>query len=110
LKNIFGAVNISHNLWHDFEYYELTINQRQIDDPKFGQMLERIRIGNPNENDISELEKRVIENYTGKNRIETAVDFYFDNYQKYEDSLYALFPTTDSVNMFNEIISTKLGK
>lgn len=51
-KNLFQAHPISYNFWHDFEFETLTENMRQKTDPIFADALNRIRFGNPSEDDI----------------------------------------------------------
>ncbi len=104
----FGSVHISHSLWEEFEFVELTINQRQKDDPEYAEMLIRIRHGNPTDSDIEKLKKKVIPNLSRKSINENAADFYMDNYEIYDDNLYAIFPLTDDVDEFNDFISDKL--
>ena len=41
----FGTINLQHNLWNEFEYYELNENMRQKNDPTYADILTRVRIG-----------------------------------------------------------------
>ena len=53
---------------------ELTESMRQIDDSQFFDILNRIRIGSPNEDDIKILKSRLIE--TKNDLIEDTANFY----------------------------------
>ncbi len=104
----FGSVHIIHNLWDEFEFCELTINQRQKNDSNYAKMLNRIRFGMPTDEDINKLEEKVIENPHNKTSNENAADFYINNYKRFDDHLYSMFPLTDDVDEFNEIVSNRL--
>ena len=49
------------NIWKDCVTYELTINERQKNDPQFSSMLDCVRRGCPTEETLSVLNKRVIQ-------------------------------------------------
>jgi ATP-dependent DNA helicase PIF1 len=106
-KQIFGSIPLDVNLWSEFEFCELKINQRQINDKKFADMLERIRIGKPNPDDINDLEKRLISNLEKSELIDFA-DFYLTTNKKHNVNLFVLFSRIDDVNRFNNVISEKL--
>jgi len=58
-KTVFGNMGFI-DFWSCFSYSELTQNMRQKDDLLYAEMLERIRLGSPSENDIKLLEERLI--------------------------------------------------
>ena len=47
------------NRWKKFQILNLEINHRQGEDKQYAEMLNRIRVGNTNEEDIKQLKKRV---------------------------------------------------
>ena len=51
-RKYFTGLALDCNLWHDFNYFELTENVRQKNDFVFADMLKRIRIGMPSNEDI----------------------------------------------------------
>jgi hypothetical protein len=59
-KKLFGGFPLDYSFWNEFKYHELTENVRQKGDLKFSSMLNRIRIGIPNIDDIKSLESRKI--------------------------------------------------
>ena len=48
----FGGLNIVYDFWNDFEYNELTQNMRQAEDKQYADLLNRLRIASPTEQDI----------------------------------------------------------
>ena len=85
----------------------MTINQRQINDPIFADILDRIRIGKPTTADIENINSRKI-NYPIElqeiNKIEVAVQFFLEK-EKIFEKLVALFPLIKSVDSFNQQIT-----
>lgn len=109
MKRIFQGLPLNCNIWEEFEYFELTINQRQKEDLIYAQMLNRIRIGNQTEEDIGLLQQQVIPSITNdNNKINNSAEHYMELI-KVEPSTIALFSTTSAVNKFNEIVCEKLG-
>ena len=109
MKRIFQSLPLNFNIWEEFEYFELTINQRQKEDLIYAQMLNRIRIGNQTEEDIGLLQQQVIPSITNdNNKINNSAEHYMELI-KVEPSTIALFSTTSAVNKFNEIVCEKLG-
>ena len=84
---------------------ELTESMRQIDDSQFFDILNRIRIGSPNEDDIKILKSRLIE--TKNDLIEDTANFYNKLLEKSENTI-CLFPCRDKVNNFNEKMTKML--
>jgi hypothetical protein len=66
-KKILGCVPLNYNLWDEFDYNELVENQRQKDDQEYAMLLDRVRYGNANENDIKMLTTRIIDNQNIEN-------------------------------------------
>lgn len=107
MKKIFQGIPLKCNLWEEFEFFELTINQRQKEDLTYAHMLNRIRIGNQNLDDIKSLKKHIIpDNHSHK--IINAVKYYM-NIMIDEPSTIALFSTVAAVNKFNELVGDHLG-
>ena len=104
---MFGAIPLVFNFWDEFDYKQLTINCRQKDDSVFSELLNRIRIGMPTNEDIEMLENARIPNKHGVDKIKNAAMFYVENIKKYPQML-ALFPKTSSVDQFNNTVSSLL--
>lgn len=102
-KKTFGSVLYDYNLWDEFKYYELTINQRQKDNEMYASMLARIRVGAPNENHINMLQERIIPIVEGRNKIQNAA-YVYNELIKNDPFIVALFSNVKSVNKFNEYI------
>ena len=100
---MFGAIPLVFNFWDEFDYKQLTINCRQKDDSVFSELLNRIRIGMPTNEDIEMLENARIPNKHGVDKIKNAAMFYVENMKKYPQML-ALFPKTSYVDQFNNTI------
>lgn len=94
-------------MWSEFDFVELTINQRQIGDKSFSLLLERLRIGALNDEDVKLLRSRLIPRI-GKSdkddKINSAVVSYLEKIESHPD-LVAMFPLTHSVDLFNNKIS-----
>ena len=73
LKNIFGSIPLKYNFWDEFSFKELTIIMRQKDDKEYFNMLNRIRIGTPNQSDIDLLRKQIIPNIVENDSILNSV-------------------------------------
>lgn len=108
MKKIFQGVPLKYNLWDEFEFYELTINQRQKEDLEYSRMLNRIRVGSQTEEDIILLKNQLIPEHK-TDKIANAVDKYI-SMLKNNSSIIALFSLIKSVDKFNKFVSNKLGK
>ena len=106
-KEIFNGVPLSHNFWDEFEYFELTTNQRQKDDQVYADMLNRIRVGNQTVEDISLLKAKVITK-VHTNKVMNAADHYMKIVNDKPNTI-TLFSLVALVNEFNSIIHNKLG-
>jgi hypothetical protein len=74
---------------------------RQLEDPDYAQMLFRIRLGIPTENDIEKLIERVIhEHKTLQEKIRRSV-YYFDRIRVNVSSILCLMPTNSLIEEFN---------
>jgi len=82
-------------LWQLFDYYELTENVRQKDDQTYGEMLSRIRYGNPSAEDIQALQSRVID----KNNFAKITQLMEEN------NLIFLGATLAQVDIINELMT-----
>ena len=105
-KRIFGALALQFNFWDEFDYRELTINSRQKDDLRFSQLLQRIRVGTPSVDDIKALKTKCIP-LNLPNKVINAAEWFAYKIKETHD-LVALFPTSDSVNIFNEHLNKVL--
>ncbi len=93
--------------WEFFEFYELKQNMRQKEDLPFFELLNRIRIGCPSNDDISLLRSRQINIDTSKNKIEQAANLYLDALRRNNKTL-CLLPNVRSVDEFNNIMCDSL--
>jgi len=59
-KQRLGAI-ASIDLWKNFQYEELTINMRQNNDKQYGELLQRVRVGQLNDDDEQLLRQRLIQ-------------------------------------------------
>jgi hypothetical protein len=105
-KKVFGAIPLAFEFWADFEFAQLHQNMRQKDDPIFAEMLDRIRFGNPTEDDIIKLQSKVLTIPTGADRLENAVNV-FDQLCQQNNGILCLIPTVSETDRFNKIMSAK---
>lgn len=105
-KKIFSSIPLKFDFWAEFDFKQLTINCRQQDDKPYGEMLNRIRIGMPTVEDIKALEARFIPKEANLDTIANAVTFFIEK-QKECPNLLTLFPTTQSVELFNTEMSKR---
>lgn len=103
-KKIFGGIPLNYNFWDEFQFKELTINQRQKEDKVYAEILNRIRIGLPDIEDIKKLSERVIKKDKSNDKIENAAMYYIELLEKY-NNLICLLPTTQSVETFNSYVN-----
>ena len=57
-KSCHMGIHLTYDFWKEFKYFELTESVRQKSDTQFSELLNRVRIGIPNKNDIELIEKR----------------------------------------------------
>lgn len=107
LKNIFGSIPLKYNFCNEFSFKELTISMRQKDDKEYFNMLNRIRIGTPNQTDIDLLKKQIIPNIVKNDSILNSVLNYIE-LSKQHKNLICLFPKVDQVEAFNKLTNEKL--
>ena len=81
---------------------------RQKDDKLFFDLLNRIRIGSPSEDDIKKLESRIIGIENKSNKIIEAASFYLKNLKEHSQ-MVCLLPKLEQTDLFNEEV-TKLLK
>ena len=91
VHNLTGGLRIPSHLWGNFEYDELTINQRQKGEvnEKWSSILGRIRIGRQSQDDINILQERLIpvrQCELPSQHLDQIVDYYL--------SLQKQFPAT----------------
>jgi hypothetical protein len=89
------------NIWNDCVVYdELTINERQKNDPQFSSMLHSVRRGCPIEETVGILKKRVIQ---------VSVSDKFTEFQLSGRAPVCLFPKRKACYQFNTEMLQKLG-
>ena len=104
----FKNVPIEFNFWDEFEFFELTINMRQRDDPNFAAMLDRIRVGCPIISDIEQLESRTLIDNGVHSKIENAAEKYIE-LKKTQPNMLCLFALVEDTDNFNILISNRLN-
>jgi hypothetical protein len=107
-REVFNALPFAYDFWEEFEFCELTENMRQRLDPTFADLLERARFGTPTQDDITLLKNQIILNDSDKDKITNAVDKYVELMTD-ANNLLCLFPKNDSVEKFNNCITSKLN-
>ncbi len=107
-KEIFGSIPLFYNFWEEFEFHELNINMRQKDDLEYVDILNRIRFGVPNEQDIQKLNQRIIPKDNLFDKFENATNSFLE-IAKTQPAVICLFPLTKSVDTCNGIINKKLN-
>ena len=103
VETVLGGINLGYKLWDEFKYDELTENMRQKDDTcGFIDMLLRLRVGSPTDDDIKKLQDRLIEveGKSQKARMKSSVQYFYDNL-KNKNALCVL-ATNESVKEFND--------
>lgn len=81
---------------------------RQKDDLEYVDILNRIRFGVPNEQDIQKLNQRIIPKDNLFDKFENATNSFLE-IAKTQPAVICLFPLTKSVDTFNGIINKKLN-
>ena len=89
------------NIWEDaISYDELTINERQKKDGEFSSMLDCVRCGNPTDDTVSILQKRVIQG--------SVLDKFIE-LQQSKQSPVCLFPRRKACDHFNNEMLSRLS-
>ena len=115
VSKITDGLKVSMNLWREFDYDELTINQRQSGDSNdaWRQLLYRARLGVLNCNDHCLLLNCLVplgNLDVNKHRpIDNAVE-YFLKLTSLEPSAVCLLPTRNMVDEFNSNVMSKLNR
>ena len=115
VSKITDGLKVSMNLWREFDYEELTINQRQSGDGNdtWRQLLYRARLGILSCNDHCLLSDRLVslENLAADSHrpIDKAVE-HFRKLRSIEASAVCLLPTRNMVDEFNSKIMSKLNR
>ena len=96
----FGGVPLFYNFWDEFKYFELIESMRQKTDPKFFDLLCRVRLGIPTEDDIDILNKQKIKINNTRDIYPETAQFYkeSDNNRSYSICLFGLTSEVDSCN------------
>eukprot|EP00116_Pleurobrachia_bachei_P000093 sb/3460355/ len=111
-RELTGALPTKHDLWHDFQFEELEINQRQKGNQNslYRELLGRLRIGAITNKDVQLLKSRLIpllRSTTSEEYLEQLVD-YFVGLLKSAPQLVTLLPTREMVDTFNKAVLRKL--
>ena len=112
VHNLTSGLRIPSHLWGNFEYDELTINQRQKgeENEKWSSMLGRIRIGRQSQDDINLLQERLIpvrHCELPSQHLDQIVD-YFLSLQKQFPATVCLLPKRNMMESFNMTVMKKL--
>lgn len=108
---LFGSIGFKTNIWTDMftMYEELTKIERQSGDEEYGQLLNRLRFGAMNEEDVQRLQERLIPVAAGKNSLETFLDYY-EQLISEGKSVVCLIPNLENVKLFNEKMMARQAK
>ena len=85
----------------DLTYIELKENVRQAEDKRYGELLNRMRIGNIKDEDIALLKEKIISRVAHETDMETAMRVYRQE-SKINNNVMAIFPLRTQVAQFNE--------
>ncbi|XP_063690525.1 uncharacterized protein LOC134823112 [Bolinopsis microptera] len=112
VHNLTGGLRIPSHLWGNFEYDELTINQRQKgeENEKWSSLLGRIRIGRQSQDDINILQERLIpvrQCELPNQHLDQIVDYYL-NLQNQFPTTVCLLPKRNMMDSFNMTVMNKL--
>ena len=114
VSKITEGLKVSLNLWIEFTYDELNINQRQCGDSNniWRELLYRAKLGILNYNDHEILTTRLVpiesESISMHKPIDIAVEYFVKLIEK-EPSAICLLPTRNMVDEFNRAIMSKLN-
>ena len=108
VHDLTGGLKIPSHLWENFEYDELTINQRQKghENNKWSAMLGRIRIGRQTQEDVEILRERLIpvrDCGLPRENLEQIVQYYL-KLQKEYPSTVCLLPKRAMMDAFNACV------
>ena len=106
-KRLLQAIPISFNFWEEFQFEELTENMRQKEDPAFAELLNRLRFGNSNNDDLNLLKQRLLNRDPADSFIQHSTKHYLKLRESFADTM-CLFATNNDVNEFNKIITKEL--
>ena len=100
---------IALNIWRNFEFFELTINQRQVGDKNalWKDMLSRIRIGTHTPEDISILSERCIPVSKAANTPDEVLDDIVEYFLNLDSSPVCFMPTCEMADRFNQAIMNR---
>ena len=112
VHNLTGGLRIPSHLWENFEYDELTINQRQKgrENEQWSFILGRIRIGRQSQDDINILQERLIPVRPCElpsQRLDQIVDYYLSLQEKFPTTV-CLLPKRNMMDSFNITVMKKL--
>ena len=106
--NKLNCLPLDCNLWEEFEFHELAENMRQKEDEPFFNLLNRVRLGNPSNNDLNELNSRLL-NINDKNqKIEETATLFLEKL-KQSNKTVCILPKIKDVDKFNTIVSKQLN-
>ena len=113
MNKVTGGSKIALNLWREFEFDELTINQRQAgdDNKDWKALLYRVRTGTHNLEDICKLNERCIKIPDTAVGPDQKLDVIIAHYTQLLDSgktPVCLLPTREMVDRFNSAVLNKL--
>ena len=113
LQTLTGGLSMSLNLWLNFEFDELRINQRQAgpENSTWSGILSRIRIGTQTPTDIEMIGSRVmnvpiLKDPSPKQYLSMIIKEY-EKIEKRDSSIVCLMPTVTMVNEFNDAMMSK---
>ena len=106
-KNVFYSVPLVFDFWDEFEFCELTENMRQKEDPSFALLLDRVRVGTPNDQDIDDLTLQIIRSKKTYNKCEYACDKFIEFTQN-DQHVLTLVPLTNTTNQINEALTNRM--
>ena len=115
IREITDGLKLSVNLWREFTYEELTINQRQSGKGNdiWRELLGRARLGVLNHHDNMILLNRLVSlDYSDTKRdklLGNAVEYFLDLVDK-ESSSVCLLPTRNMVDEFNRAVMKRLDR
>ena len=113
--NSFWSLGMECPLWTEFDYYELTENVRQKNDPVFQEVLTRIRLGNITAEDIEILQGRQQELIRVTGALGTTASIsdvanLIEQKMKEEVSIMYLSPKNSGVDAINDEMIKRTNK
>ncbi|EFP06226.1 hypothetical protein CRE_06752 [Caenorhabditis remanei] len=107
-QKMFGGCGPGINLWRLFDYFELTQNMRQSEDPSYAQLLTRMRVGELSSEDVDQLAERIIPALDSSDLLRNAAKYHFD-VKKSDPMVMTLLPRVEDTNIFNSYITEEMG-